>query len=60
MRLLVAVGFFGAYTTFSTYAVESVILLEAGDWLGGIGNILGTNLVCLLGAVLGLAVGRQL
>jgi CrcB protein len=58
MRLLVATGFFGAYTTFSTYANESVALLQAGDWIGGVGNILGTNATCILGAVIGLAIGR--
>jgi CrcB protein len=60
LRLFVAVGFFGAYTTFSTYATESVALLQAGNWLGAVGNILGTNLVCILGAVVGLAVGSRL
>ncbi len=60
VRMLIAIGFFGAYTTFSTYANESILLLESGDWLGMVSNILGTNLVCLVGAIIGLAVGRQL
>lgn len=60
VRMLVAIGFFGAYTTFSTYANESILLMESGDWLGMAGNVLGTNLVCLLGAMIGLALGRQL
>ena len=59
-RLLVATGFFGAYTTFSTYALESITLLRAGDWLGAAGNVLGTNLVCLVGAFLGLLIGSRL
>lgn len=60
LRLLIAVGFFGAYTTFSTFANESVALLNAGNWIGAAGNILGTNLVCILGAFLGLALGARL
>jgi CrcB protein len=60
VRLFIAVGFFGAYTTFSTYANESVTLLQNGDWLGALSNILGTNLVCILGAAVGLAVGSRL
>ncbi len=60
VRLFIAVGFFGAYTTFSTYANESMALLRAGDWLGAAMNILGTNLLCLVGALLGLAVGSRL
>jgi len=59
VRLLVAIGFFGAYTTFSTYANESVALGQSGDWVGMAGNILITNMVCVVGAVIGLAVGRQ-
>jgi CrcB protein len=59
-RLLIATGFFGAYTTFSTYAFESITLLRAGDWIGTAGNILGTNLICLGGALLGLLVGSRL
>lgn len=60
VRMLVAIGFFGAYTTFSTYANESILLLESGDWLGTVSNVLGTNLLCLIGAIIGLAIGRQL
>ncbi len=60
VRMLVVVGFFGAYTTFSTFANESALLYESGDIVGMLGNILGTNLVCVLGALAGLAIGRQL
>ena len=60
LRVLLAVGFIGAYTTFSTYAVESITLFRSGDWLGAAANIIGTNLICLLGAVVGLLVGAHL
>lgn len=60
VRMLLAIGFFGAFTTFSTYANESILLAESGNWLGMVGNVLGTNLVCLVGAIVGLAIGRQL
>jgi CrcB protein len=60
LRLFVATGFFGAYTTFSTFANESVAMIQAGDWLGGLGNIMVTNLVCILGAAIGVAIGNQL
>jgi len=35
-RLLIAVGFLGAYTTFSTYAFESFNLLVKGQWMAGL------------------------
>lgn len=60
VRLFIAVGLFGAYTTFSTYATESIALLQVGDWIGGIGNIIGTNLVCIIGVLMGLAIGNRL
>lgn len=59
-RLFLVTGFFGAYTTFSTFANESVALLQGGDWIGALGNILGTNAVCLAGALVGLIVGSRL
>ena len=60
IRLLIATGFFGAYTTFSTYANESIALWRAGNWLGALGNVAGTNLLCLMGVILGLAVASRL
>lgn len=53
VRLLLVVGFLGSYTTFSSYAVESLTLLQRGDnWLGLI-NVLGNNGVAILAALLG-------
>ncbi len=33
MRLAVAVGFFGGYTTFSSFGWETAKMLEDGEWL---------------------------
>ncbi len=54
-RMLVAVGFCGSYTTFSSYAFESFALMEQSRWLMMGLNILGNNALCLA-AVLGGAV----
>jgi len=32
-RVGITVGFFGAFTTFSSFAYESSRMLESGDWL---------------------------
>lgn len=58
VRLAVAVGFIGAYTTFSTFTYETVRLIEDGSWLLAGINALGSVLVGLLAAGAGLAAGR--
>lgn len=54
-RWLIGSGFFGAYTTFSTYANESVALLTEAAWWHGVAYIIITNGLCLLGVLLGIA-----
>jgi CrcB protein len=59
-RLLIAVGFCGGYTTYSSYAYETFALFERGHWLACGGNILATNVLCLLGTAAGAALARML
>ncbi|GIV78631.1 fluoride efflux transporter CrcB [Litorilinea aerophila] len=60
LRLFLAVGFFGSYTTFSSFAVESIFLFQDGGLGRGIFNILGNNLIGLMGALLGVYLARAL
>jgi len=59
-RLLVAVGFCGSYTTFSSYAFESFALMEQGQWLLVGLNVVGSNVLCLAAVLAGAALARGL
>lgn len=57
-RLLIAVGFCGSYTTFSSYAFESFALMEQGQWLLSGVNIVASNALCLAAVLAGAALAR--
>jgi CrcB protein len=57
-RLFFAVGFLGAYTTFSTFTYESLRLFQDGSTLLGWVNILGSTVIGLLAVFFGFVLGR--
>jgi CrcB protein len=59
-RPIVAAGFFGAYTTFSTLMLESIDRWESGDLLTVGANLAGSIVLGLIAAYAGLSVGRVL
>lgn len=59
-RLFLMVGFVGAFTTFSTFSLESANLFQSGQNAAGMLNILTSNLLGLVFVFIGQSVASQL
>ena len=57
-RLLVVIGFCGSFTTFSSYAFETMAYFERGQWGLMFANILSNNILCLGASLAGMAAAR--
>ena len=59
-RAAILVGLLGSFTTFSTFSMETLNLLEQGDMMRAMMNIAFSVVVCLAAVWLGVSLGRQL
>ncbi len=57
VRALVTIGILGAFTTFSTFSYEAVVLLQGGEWARGGMYVGGSLLLGLLGILMGFGLG---
>ncbi|MCL1136543.1 fluoride efflux transporter CrcB [Shewanella hafniensis] len=53
LKALIAVGLLGALTTFSTFSNETLLLMQEGDWLKAILNVVLNLSLCLFMVYLG-------
>jgi len=60
VRLALTVGLLGAFTTFSTYSLESIRLLQEGAFGMATANVMGQVVVCLVLTWLGIQLARAI
>jgi len=57
-RSLLLVGFLGAFTTFSTFSLDTLDLALRGEWVAGIINIVASVVLCIGACWLGMMMAR--
>ena len=60
LRLAIAVGFFGGYTTFSSFGWETAKMLEDGEWLRAATYVAASVFAGLLLSVTGIHLANKL
>ena len=59
-RTFLMVGLCGGYTTFSAFSLQTLALIQGGQWLPAAGNIGLSVVLCLIAVWLGYTFGRAL
>lgn len=60
LRSLLLIGLLGGYTTYSSFSIETILLLLNGRLLSGLMNVLLTTTLCLIATWIGIIGGRSL
>lgn len=58
IRMFLAVGFLGSYTTFSAFSVATVQLFQRSEFAEGLVNVGGNLVLCLVAALAGMMLAR--
>ena len=58
LRFIILAGFFGAFTTFSTFIFETSGLIRQAQWFYALFNVAGQTVAGLICVFLGLALAR--
>ena len=60
LRAGVLIGLLGAFTTYSTFSIETINLIEQADYMKAVANMLTSVIACVLACGFGLLLGRQI
>lgn len=60
VRAILIIGVLGAFTTFSTFSIETYNLLENGELVKALLNVVLSVTLCLLAVWAGVLIGRQI
>ena len=52
-RQFLMVGVLGGYTTFSAFSLQTLVLVQDGEWPKAAANVLGSVILCLVAVWLG-------
>ncbi len=57
-RMALLVGVLGAFTTFSTFSIETLNLMQSGDYVRAMANVILSVVLCVGATWLGFKLGR--
>jgi len=60
MRVFIVTGFLGGFTTFSSFSLDTMTMLERGDLVPALLYVLGSLLIAFVAVFAGLALGRMI
>ncbi|MEM7400824.1 MAG: fluoride efflux transporter CrcB [Pseudomonadota bacterium] len=60
IRIAILVGVLGGFTTFSTFSLETLALIEQGSLFSAMGNILLSIILCLSACFIGMSLAKSI
>jgi CrcB protein len=60
VRAAILIGLLGAFTTFSTFSMETLNLLEQADYMKAGMNVVVSVVACMMAVWMGVVIGREL
>ncbi|MBO1734748.1 MAG: fluoride efflux transporter CrcB [Coprobacter sp.] len=58
VKLFLFTGIFGGFTTFSTYTLDTLLIIKAGDYKMALINILANNILGIIAVFCGFFIGK--